>query len=102
DELLQRVGNRRRKSRQVLLRGWRLPALALGLRPGALQIEEPRLSQRALLRFCGHEIEPVALERGAGETAHDEMRMAGRAALTRRVIDPQARSGERPRAAAGL
>ena len=95
DELLQRVGG----SRAGIPAGRcarRRPARASRSASGqleALEVEEPRVAERAARRSHRHQIEPVALERGAAEAAGDDMRPVGRARLARRVVDAHPGAG---------
>ena len=71
----------------------------LGLaQPEALQVEKPRLPERAGVGLDRYQVEPAALERCAAKAAGDEMRRAGRPRLARRIIDAQAGAPERRRA----
>ncbi len=97
DELLHRIGGALRKLRQPFGRcGRRRLPLGLG-QVEALEIEQLRLAKRALVGRHRHQIEPVTLERGAAETAGDEMHAACPARLARRVVDAHAGAGNRER-----
>ena len=79
-KLLQRIGGGRRDLWHLRCRrGYALP-LRLA-QPEALEIEEPRFPERALVGLDRHEVEPVALERGSAEATGSEVRLAARTRL---------------------